>query len=78
MERNSRGLGYGSRVIELASREIFSETTIQSITAYVKADNHASARAFVKAGYIRKGEEDVTGQPALQFVIARRELERLH
>jgi RimJ/RimL family protein N-acetyltransferase len=57
---------------------MFAETSIQSITAYVKADNHASARAFVKAGYTSTSEEDVAGQPALQFVIRRRELAGLH
>jgi UDP-2,4-diacetamido-2,4,6-trideoxy-beta-L-altropyranose hydrolase len=78
MESNSRGLGYGSRVIQLGSRQIFAETPVQSITAYVKADNHASARAFAKAGYISTGEGDVAGQPALQFVMQRRKLEGLH
>jgi RimJ/RimL family protein N-acetyltransferase len=78
MERNSRGLGYGSRVIELASRQLFADAPVQSIVAYVKADNHASARAFVKAGYAQTDEEDAGGQRALQFVMQRGNLERLH
>jgi RimJ/RimL family protein N-acetyltransferase len=78
MESKSRGLGYGSRIIELASRQLFTEAPVESITAYVKADNHASAKAFAKAGYTSAGEEDVAGQPALQFVIQRRNFEGLH
>jgi len=73
VERSSRQQGYGSPMIQLASHQLFAETQIQSIAAYVKADNHASARAFARAGYVRAGDEEIAGQPALQFVMQREE-----
>ena len=78
LERGSRRLGYGRHVIDLASKQLFAETPVESIIAYVKADNYASAGAFAKAGYVRAADDDVGGKPALKFVLQRGELERLH
>jgi len=46
-----RNRGYGSLIIKKSCENLFYATDIQTIHAYVKADNEASARAFRKAGF---------------------------
>ncbi len=64
----SRGRGYGSHLIRLASRQLFGTTATRRIHAYVKPINLPSVNAFTRAGYIRAGMAQVRGQPALHLV----------
>lgn len=66
---DQRGRGYGSHIIRLASRQVFENTAVNVIHAYVKPENIASARAFVKAGFSDGGAARVREQPALHFVL---------
>jgi RimJ/RimL family protein N-acetyltransferase len=63
-----RGLGYGSLVIEMASRRLFEIINVSQINAYVKIDNDLSKRAFVKAGYKERQQLIIYDQPALQMI----------
>jgi UDP-2,4-diacetamido-2,4,6-trideoxy-beta-L-altropyranose hydrolase len=66
--KNYRGLGYGSLIIEMASRRLFEITNISQINAYVKIDNDISKRAFAKAGYQQGQQLIIHDQPALQMI----------
>ena len=46
-----RGSGYGRQLIEKSSRQILQRADVRAVHAFVKADNPASARAFLAAGY---------------------------
>jgi UDP-2,4-diacetamido-2,4,6-trideoxy-beta-L-altropyranose hydrolase len=66
--REWRGAGVGSRLIDLAVREIFSSTGISRIHAYILPQNVASMRTFQSAGFHRAGEERVNGHQAVHYV----------
>jgi UDP-2,4-diacetamido-2,4,6-trideoxy-beta-L-altropyranose hydrolase len=66
--REFRDAGVGSRLIDLAVREIFASTGISRIHAYILPQNPASQRAFENAGFQRAGEEQVKGHRALHYV----------
>jgi UDP-2,4-diacetamido-2,4,6-trideoxy-beta-L-altropyranose hydrolase len=66
--KDYRGLGYGSLLIELASRRLFEITGVSQINAYVKIDNDISKRAFEKAGYQEGQQLIIHDQPALQMI----------
>jgi UDP-2,4-diacetamido-2,4,6-trideoxy-beta-L-altropyranose hydrolase len=69
--RNFRGEGLGSRLIDLAVREIFASTGLLRIHAFVRPENQASQRAFTKAGFERAGEQEVKGHRALHYMRSR-------
>ncbi len=46
-----RGRGYGSLLIAQGSESLFRSTRVHTIHSYIKPDNKASIRSFVKAGY---------------------------
>ncbi len=46
-----RGGGYGRQLIEKSSRQMLDQPQVRSVRALIKADNPASARAFLAAGY---------------------------
>ncbi len=64
-----RGKGYGSRLIELATQRLFTETDVSTIQAYIKEENKASQRTFERAGFENRGIIEVQGQPVLLFVL---------
>jgi UDP-2,4-diacetamido-2,4,6-trideoxy-beta-L-altropyranose hydrolase len=66
-----RGKGYGTEVIRKSSQKLFSSSNVEKIHAYVKPDNMASVKAFMKAGFKLSGTTVVKGQEALHFVLAR-------
>jgi UDP-2,4-diacetamido-2,4,6-trideoxy-beta-L-altropyranose hydrolase len=66
-----RGLGYGSLLIEMASRRLFEITNVSQINAYVKIDNDLSKRAFAKAGYQERQQLTIHDQPALQMIFSK-------
>lgn len=66
--RAFRGAGVGSRLIDLAVRQIFVSTGMSRIHAYILLQNAASQRAFEHAGFQKVGEEEVKGHRALHYV----------
>ena len=64
-----RGRGYGAEIIRMGTRELWVTTKTNIIHAYIKQDNIASIRAFVKAGFISAGMAEVHGFPALHYVL---------
>jgi len=65
-----RGRGLGSLLLDMAVRKILTATPTTVAHAYVKSDNIASRRAFLRAGFRERGEEDVEGHKAVHFVRA--------
>src|SRR6266849_8648348 len=51
LARQFRGQGYGSCLLQKAAQQLFTSAPVQTLHAYVKQDNVASARAFAKAGF---------------------------
>jgi UDP-2,4-diacetamido-2,4,6-trideoxy-beta-L-altropyranose hydrolase len=68
IESRFRGLGYASRLIELAANQIFAERELHRLHAFVKPENIASAKAFEKAGFTRLEVATVKGHPAVHFI----------
>ncbi|MGD1809774.1 UDP-2,4-diacetamido-2,4,6-trideoxy-beta-L-altropyranose hydrolase [Dapis sp. BLCC M126] len=66
--REFRALGYGTKLIWLASEKIFDVTRIKKIHAYIKASNYASIRAFTNAGFLQESKTKVQGQFAIHLV----------
>lgn len=66
-----RGKGYGAALIRLGSQQIWSETSVMRIHAYIKQDNHASLRVFTDAEYVNAGTNIIQGNPALQYILTR-------
>jgi UDP-2,4-diacetamido-2,4,6-trideoxy-beta-L-altropyranose hydrolase len=70
LDRKFRGRGIGAAVISLASRQLFRETGVRVVHAYVKPENATSASAFVKAGFMLQAEPAVVnGSNAVHFVL---------
>ncbi|NEO24427.1 GNAT family N-acetyltransferase [Moorena sp. SIO4A5] len=69
---DQRGLGYGSRLIEIGIKQLFQQTaTIHCVHAYIKLDNLASMRAFERAGFQKLQVESIKGHPALHYRYSR-------
>jgi UDP-2,4-diacetamido-2,4,6-trideoxy-beta-L-altropyranose hydrolase len=64
-----RGKGYSAEIIRLGTRELWATTKTNIIHAYIKQNNTASVRAFIKAGFISAGIEEIHGCPALHYVL---------
>jgi UDP-2,4-diacetamido-2,4,6-trideoxy-beta-L-altropyranose hydrolase len=71
IDRKFRGRGAGAAVISLACRQLFKETSVRMVHAYVKSENAASVSAFVKAGFTRSEPAVVNGRSATHFVLRR-------
>jgi len=71
VDASCRGASWGSLLIWLASRRLFSENDVELIRAFIKPNNGASIRAFQKAGYCRGQDETVRGQPAAVMILGR-------
>jgi UDP-2,4-diacetamido-2,4,6-trideoxy-beta-L-altropyranose hydrolase len=63
-----RGLGYASRLIDLATNHAFAEWGLKQMNAFVKPENVASAKAFERAGFERVETMTVKGQSATRYV----------
>jgi RimJ/RimL family protein N-acetyltransferase len=50
-DANHRGKGYAYQMIKLASEQFLKENQMVCISAYIKIENTASEKAFLKAGY---------------------------
>ncbi|MDZ8065609.1 MAG: UDP-2,4-diacetamido-2,4,6-trideoxy-beta-L-altropyranose hydrolase [Nostoc sp. DedQUE08] len=64
-----RNQGYGSSLIKLACKQIFSDYNITRINAYIKPSNHASVKAFSKAGFKSMGITTLQGNQAILLII---------
>jgi len=72
----SRGLGYGARVIELGVASASAERDGGRLHAFVKPENQASRRAFESAGFKKSGEEHVGGHATVHYVFVMRQNHR--
>jgi UDP-2,4-diacetamido-2,4,6-trideoxy-beta-L-altropyranose hydrolase len=68
VDRENRGKGFGSTIIRLASQKLCDLTEINVIHAYIKQNNEASFRAFMKAGYKESGVSMISGHQAVHLV----------
>ena len=66
-----RGRGYGTSMIRLASRQVFTSASVKVIHAYIKPENVASIQAFASAGFINRGAVEVHGHHAFNFALVR-------
>jgi UDP-2,4-diacetamido-2,4,6-trideoxy-beta-L-altropyranose hydrolase len=64
-----RGKGYGKVVLAMATEDLFRTTPVKQIDAYVKPNNTASIRLFMRAGYSRERIGIVGGHQAIHFVL---------
>jgi len=69
----SRGRGYGTALIELASKTALRTRNLTVIHAYVKRHNGESVRAFRKAGFREGGLEVILGQEADHLILSMEE-----
>ena len=71
LAKEARGHGYGVGLIRLGVEHCFADSEIEIIRAYIKPDNEASARAFMKAGFNDDGTAEVAGEVMRQFIMLR-------
>ncbi|MBN3926045.1 UDP-2,4-diacetamido-2,4,6-trideoxy-beta-L-altropyranose hydrolase [Nostoc sp. NMS4] len=69
IDPNFRNQDYGSSLIKLACKKLFSELDVNRINAYIKPSNQASIRAFSKAGFQSMGITTVQGNQAILLII---------
>lgn len=62
-----RGLGLGSRLVSLGADRLVRSCPGTPVLARVKAENNASARSFILAGFRSTGVETVAGREVLLF-----------
>lgn len=68
-----RGMGYGARVIKLGVEALFEETSVMLVHAYIKPENIASIKAFMKAEFQRCNQLILQNQSVINFELQRRE-----
>jgi UDP-2,4-diacetamido-2,4,6-trideoxy-beta-L-altropyranose hydrolase len=73
VDRRFRGQGAGAAVIALACRQLFKESSIQSIHAYIKPENPASISAFADAGFEEVDLSVSNGRKAAHLVLHRKQ-----
>lgn len=61
IDRDRRGQGYGSLLLDLSVEEIFRTTSIRKVCALVKSDNKRSEKVFERAGFKRFESLQVEG-----------------
>lgn len=60
-----RGVGLGARLIRQACNQAMKDRPVKKILAYIRRNNTSSLHAFTQAGFWRRGDVEVSGQPAL-------------
>jgi RimJ/RimL family protein N-acetyltransferase len=73
IDQRSRAMGYGRKILCLASRRMFNSTTVKRVHAYVKEDNTASIAAFARAGFKNMGMTTFHGHDAIHLILDRDE-----
>lgn len=63
----SRGMGYGTALIDAAVEELGRAAAVKEVNAYIRSENLGSLRAFEKAGFRKVGEKNVRGTKALHY-----------
>jgi UDP-2,4-diacetamido-2,4,6-trideoxy-beta-L-altropyranose hydrolase len=66
-----RDRGYGSHIIELASKKVFEVLGIHKIDCYIKIGNKLSQSAFRNAGYKEIGLKTIKGHPAIHLTLTK-------
>lgn len=74
LDRKFRGQGYGSRIIELASKTLLGLTGVKAIHAYIKKENSISLAAFKKAGFSTVKNMLVKNHPAHHLILTREDV----
>lgn len=64
-----RGKGLGVEIVNAGCRKLFATTATEMIHAYVKPENEASKKLFMKTGFLEKDPVTMKGQPALHFIL---------
>ncbi|PHM11052.1 UDP-2,4-diacetamido-2,4,6-trideoxy-beta-L-altropyranose hydrolase [Nostoc sp. 'Peltigera malacea cyanobiont' DB3992] len=64
-----RNQGYGTSLIKLACKQLFSDSDITRINAYIKPNNQASIKAFYKAGFQSKVVTTLQEHQAILLII---------
>lgn len=67
--KQKRGLGYGSKVIDLGVRKVFNKTSITVVYALIKIDNKPSIKAFEKANFQKVSQEIFRGYQVFKYGI---------
>ncbi|HRU01450.1 MAG TPA: UDP-2,4-diacetamido-2,4,6-trideoxy-beta-L-altropyranose hydrolase, partial [Victivallales bacterium] len=71
-----RGKGYGSTLIAESSEELFRTTNVKNIHAYIKPENIASIKSFLKGGYSQDAPDSFAlRNNALHLIMKRSELQ---
>lgn len=65
----TRGKGFGPRLITLGSEALFSDTPVRLIHAYIKPNNEASLKAFRYAGFEDAGTAEVQKCSAIHMIL---------
>ncbi|MBK4731005.1 UDP-2,4-diacetamido-2,4,6-trideoxy-beta-L-altropyranose hydrolase [Oxynema sp. CENA135] len=73
IDRQFRGLGYGTHLIRLGTQKLFLNTTVPIVHAYIKPTNKPSIKAFSKCHFKFKENISYRGQPALCLSLIRQE-----
>jgi len=74
LDRKYRGKGYGSRLIERASKKIFEVSNVVVIHAYIKESNTVSVGAFKKAGFVFIETTEICDQRASHLILKKEDL----
>lgn len=75
VEGSSRGKGYGTKIIRMASGKLLQAFQVDKLHAYIKTSNVASVCAFVKAGYRNNGITTREGHQAIHYILESRKKE---
>jgi RimJ/RimL family protein N-acetyltransferase len=71
VRKEFRDRGYGSRIIEFASKKIFEVSDIHKIDSYIRIENKLSKSAFMNAGYKEIGLTTIKGHLALHLTLTK-------
>jgi UDP-2,4-diacetamido-2,4,6-trideoxy-beta-L-altropyranose hydrolase len=74
LAEESRGLGYGRLILDLAAEELFRTTEVKSIHSFIKVDNLKSIKTFEKAGYKQVKVVNRQGEAALHYIREKNEI----
>lgn len=66
-----RNKGYGTKGIEMASKQLLQDRAINKIYAYIKQENKVSIKCFTNAGYKLVGTTKMTETEAIQLILTR-------
>ncbi|MBI5960296.1 MAG: UDP-2,4-diacetamido-2,4,6-trideoxy-beta-L-altropyranose hydrolase [Chloroflexi bacterium] len=69
LDHTIRGRGFGRSLIALASQQVFENTPVTLIHAYIKQGNTASQRAFAGAGYRLQEPVMIKERPAFHMIL---------